>query len=115
MLSGLPGIYAAGVCNITHCGPLGETYLPLGTAAYKQGRVTGENALGGHREFAGSLGTQVVKRIDITTTAIFHAITVEAISDLDLSYTPRLGSPWEAVQIGVQAWTREAHPRSAGA
>ena len=42
-------------------------------------------------------------------------MTVEAISDLDLSYIPRLDSPWEAVQIGVQAWTRQAHPRSAGA
>ena len=37
------------------------TYLPLGTTAHKQGRVAGENALGGNRQFAGSLGTQVVK------------------------------------------------------
>ena len=41
-------------------------------------------------------------------------MTVEAISDLDLSYISRLDSPWEAVQIGVQAWTRQAHPRNAG-
>ena len=34
-------------------------------------------------------------------------MTVEAVSDLDLSYTPPLGSPWEAVQIGAQAWDRE--------
>jgi hypothetical protein len=40
---------------------LGETCLPLGTTAYKQGRVAGENALGGTKVFAGSLGTQVVK------------------------------------------------------
>jgi hypothetical protein len=26
--------------------------------------------------------------------------------DLDLSYTPPLGSPWEAVQMGAQAWVR---------
>jgi NADPH-dependent 2,4-dienoyl-CoA reductase/sulfur reductase-like enzyme len=36
---------------------LGGAYLPLGTTAYKQGRVAGENAAGRIREFAGSLGT----------------------------------------------------------
>jgi NADPH-dependent 2,4-dienoyl-CoA reductase/sulfur reductase-like enzyme len=178
MRTGLPGVLAAGDCVVTHHLLLGETYLPLGTTAHKQGRVAGENALGGFRQFAGSLGTQVVKifdqaaartglrhdealaagfdpvtiqseaddhkayypgshritmritgdrrtrqllgmqlfghkdaeiakRIDIAATAIFSNMTVEAISDLDLSYTPPLGSPWEAVQIGAQAWDRE--------
>jgi NADPH-dependent 2,4-dienoyl-CoA reductase/sulfur reductase-like enzyme len=178
MRTNLPDVLAAGDCVITHHRLLGETYLPLGTTAHKQGRVAGENALGGHRQFAGSLGTQVVKifdhaaartglrdheaatagfepftvqaeaddhkayypgshriamrvtgdrrtgrllgmqlfghrhaeiakRIDIAATAIFNNMTVEAISDLDLSYTPPLGSPWEAVQMGAQAWNRE--------
>ncbi|MFZ0165995.1 MAG: FAD-dependent oxidoreductase, partial [Trebonia sp.] len=182
MRTGLPGIYAAGDCVITHHRLLGETYLPLGTTAHKQGRVAGENAAGGSREFAGSLGTQVVKifshaaartglrdheaaaagfdpvtigaeaddhkayypgshriamrftgdrttgrllgvqlfghkdaeiakRIDIAATAIFHGMTVDQISDLDLSYTPPLGSPWDAVQAGAQAWTRQAAAR----
>ena len=35
-----------------------------GTTAHKQGRIVGENALGGDREIAGSLGTQVVKTFD---------------------------------------------------
>ena len=41
------------------------------------------------------------------------AMTVDAVSDLDLdlSYTPPLGSPWEAVQMGAQAWDRAAQPR----
>jgi hypothetical protein len=30
------------------------------------------------------------------------------MSDLDLSYTPPLGSPWEAVQMGAQAWVKQA-------
>ena len=156
---------------------MAPAYLPLGTTAHKQGRVAGENALGGNRQFAGSLGTQVVKifdqavartglrdheaapagfapvtvaseaddhkayypgshriqlrftgdrttgqllglqlfghknaeiakRIDIAATAIFHHMTIDAVSDLDLSYTPPLGSPWEAVQMAAQAWTR---------
>jgi NADPH-dependent 2,4-dienoyl-CoA reductase/sulfur reductase-like enzyme len=181
MRTGLPDVFAAGDCVITHHRLLGETYLPLGTTAHKQGRVAGENALGGHREFAGSLGTQVVKifdqaaartglrdheavpagfdpvtvesqaddhkayypgshritmrvtgdratgrllgmqlfghknaeiakRIDIAATAIFHGMTADAVSDLDLSYTPPLGSPWEAVQIGAQAWVRATQP-----
>ena len=29
------------------------------------------------------------------------------MSELDLSYTPPLGSPWDAVQMGAQAWVRE--------
>jgi hypothetical protein len=33
-------------------------------------------------------------------------MTIDAVSDLDLSYTPPLGSPWEAVQMGAQAWAR---------
>jgi hypothetical protein len=33
-------------------------------------------------------------------------MTVEAFSELDMSYTPPLGSPWDAMQIGAQAWVR---------
>jgi hypothetical protein len=33
-------------------------------------------------------------------------MTVDAVSELDLSYTPPLGNPWEAVQMGAQAWVR---------
>jgi hypothetical protein len=35
---------------------------------------------------------------------VFHAMTVAQISDLELFYTPPLGSPWDAVQIAAQAW-----------
>ena len=64
MRTNLPDVFAAGDCVITHHRLLGVTYLPLGTTAHKQGRVAGENALGGNRHFAGSLGTQVVKIFD---------------------------------------------------
>jgi len=177
MRTNLPHVYAAGDCVVTHHRLLGDTYLPLGTTAHKQGRVAGENALGGNRAFAGSLGTQVVKifdhavartglrdheaagvgldpltvgseaddhkayypgshriamrftgdvttgrllgvqlfghrhaevakRVDIAAAAIFSGMAVDAVSDLDLSYTPPLGSPWDAVQIGAQTWAR---------
>ena len=44
MRTHLPDVFAAGDCVITHHRLLGETYLPLGTTAHKQGRVAGENA-----------------------------------------------------------------------
>ena len=185
MRTNLAGVFAAGDCVVTHHRLLGQTYLPLGTTAHKQGRVAGENALGGDREFAGSLGTRVVKvfdlvaartglrdeeaaqagfdplsvtaqaddhkayypdsrpitirytadrrsgrllgvqlvghlrseiakRIDMPATALHNAMTVDEISDLDLSYTPPLGSPWEALQVGAQAWARAVAAASSG-
>jgi NADPH-dependent 2,4-dienoyl-CoA reductase/sulfur reductase-like enzyme len=57
-----PDIYAAGDCAETyHCLLNENLYLPLGTTAHKQGRIAGENAMGGHFEYAGSLGTRSVK------------------------------------------------------
>ena len=175
----IPDIYVAGDCGETWHRLLGRnTYLPLGTTAHKQGRVAGENAVGGEREFAGSLGTQVVKlfnlviartglrqdearserleavttevavndhkayypgattirchvtgnaktghllgaqimgtwgaeiskRNDIFAAALFNEMTVDRVSDLDLSYTPPLSSPWDPVQMACQAWSVE--------
>jgi NADPH-dependent 2,4-dienoyl-CoA reductase/sulfur reductase-like enzyme len=61
----IPDIFAAGDCAETlHKILQTYTYLPLGTVAHKQGRIAGENAVGGNREFAGSLGTQSVKLFD---------------------------------------------------
>jgi hypothetical protein len=34
-------------------------------------------------------------------------MTVDGLSDLDLSYTPPFGSPWDAVQMAAQTWTRQ--------
>lgn len=66
METNLTYIYAAGDCVETWHRLLGRyMYLPLGTTAHKQGRIAGENALGDNREFAGSLGTQVVKLFDV--------------------------------------------------
>jgi NADPH-dependent 2,4-dienoyl-CoA reductase/sulfur reductase-like enzyme len=62
METNVSGIFAAGDCVGTwHRLMRRNTYLPLGTTSHKQGRTAGENATGGHKEFAGSLGTQVVK------------------------------------------------------
>lgn len=66
MESNLPDIYAAGDCAETYHNLLEKNmYLPLGTTAHKQGRIAGENAVGGNCEYAGSLGTQSVKIFDL--------------------------------------------------
>jgi NADPH-dependent 2,4-dienoyl-CoA reductase/sulfur reductase-like enzyme len=51
-------------------------YMPLGSTAHKQGRVAGENASGGSADFAGSLGTQVVKVFDLAITATGKAVAL---------------------------------------
>ncbi|WP_234732016.1 FAD-dependent oxidoreductase [Acidocella facilis] len=180
MQTNLPDVFAAGDCVETWHRLLERpAYLPLGTTAHKQGRIAGENAIGGDREFAGSLGSQAVKlfdlvaartgllerealdagfdaatteiqtwdhkvyypgarrlrlritgdrrsgrllgaqlvghcqseiakRTDIFAAALFHGMTMEALNDLDLTYTPPLSSPWDPVQMAVQAWTSHA-------
>ena len=67
----------------------------------------------GDRRNGKLLGAQLVgtapgaaTRIDIPATAIFNELTIDQLSDLDLSYAPPLGSPWDALQTGAQAWTR---------
>jgi NADPH-dependent 2,4-dienoyl-CoA reductase/sulfur reductase-like enzyme len=65
METNIPTVYAAGDCVETWHRLLNQpSYLPLGSTAHKQGRIAGENAAGGQREFAGSLGTQAVKIFD---------------------------------------------------
>lgn len=66
MRTNLPGVFAAGDCVETwHRLTQAPSYLPLGTTSHKQGRVAGENAVGGGRRFEGSLGTQVMKVFDL--------------------------------------------------
>jgi NADPH-dependent 2,4-dienoyl-CoA reductase/sulfur reductase-like enzyme len=74
------------------------------TGDRRSGRLLGVQ-LFGHRH------AEIAKRIDIAAVAIFNEMTVDEISDLDLSYTPPLGSPWDAVQGGAQAWMK-AHATS---
>jgi NADPH-dependent 2,4-dienoyl-CoA reductase/sulfur reductase-like enzyme len=178
METSVPDIFAAGDCVETWHRLLDQpTYLPLGTTAHKQGRIAGENALGGHQQFAGTLGTQVVKvfdtviartglrddeaknagfdpltvgstnwdhkvyypdaralcilvtgdrksgrllgaqmvgpwhaevakRIDVFATALFHGMLIDDLNHLDLSYTPPVSSPWDAIQMSAQEWVR---------
>ncbi|MBN1954407.1 MAG: FAD-dependent oxidoreductase [Anaerolineae bacterium] len=176
METNVPHVYAAGDCAETYHRLLErDVYMPLGSTAHKQGRVAGENAVGGQAAFAGTLGTQVVKvcdlvaartgmrddeareadfdplttqvetwdhkvyypgahrlhlrvtgdrrtgrllgaqivghraaevskRVDIFAAALFNEMKVKELNDIDLSYTPPLSTPWDAVQMAAQAW-----------
>jgi len=173
-------VWAAGDCVETWPPLLSRAgYLPLGTTAHKQGRVAGINAVGGDRQFAGAVRTQVVqvfdlavartglrhdeaehagyrprttdgtvddhkayypgatpmavrvtgdletgrllggqsfghrtaqvaKRLDILATAIHTGLTIDAVNDLDLSYTPPYSSLWDPVQAAAQTWLAAA-------
>jgi hypothetical protein len=70
-------------------------------------RVTGDTHTGLllGAQLVGRRPAEISKRIDTFATALFHGMHVDAVSDLDLSYTPPLGSPWDAVQIATQTWT----------
>jgi NADPH-dependent 2,4-dienoyl-CoA reductase/sulfur reductase-like enzyme len=66
MRTNLPNVYAAGDCVETRNIITGKAvYLPLGTTANKQGRVAGENAVGGHATFPGIVGSSAVKVFDL--------------------------------------------------
>ena len=66
MRTNLADVFAAGDCVETYHRLLdAPTYISLGTIAHKQGRVAGENAVGGDRSFAGALGTQSLKVFDL--------------------------------------------------
>lgn len=55
-------------------------------------------------QLVGHYGAEVAKRIDILATAISYGAPVEDLPRLDLSYTPPLGSPYDAVQHAADAW-----------
>lgn len=88
-----------------------KVYYPGAQAVHL--RLTGDRKTGRllGAQMVGPVQTEVAKRIDIYATALFHEMTIEALSDLDLSYTPPLGSPWDVVQMGAQEWSQAVHTR----
>ena len=57
-------------------------------------------------QLVGHMDAAVAKLVDIAA-ALFTGLTVDQVSDLDLAYTPPLGSPWDAAQVAAQAWSRQ--------
>ena len=105
MTTSLPNVFAAGDCVETYHRLLDKpTYISLGTIAHKQGRVAGENAVGGSRMFAGTLGTQSLKVFDlaIARTGLldrearnggFDPVTVPTEVNDHVPYYPGAASP----------------------
>ena len=100
MRTNLPDVFAAGDCVETYHRLLdAPTYISLGTIAHKQGRVAGENAIGGERRFAGALGTQSLKVFDLAIartglnerdarSARFDPVTVDSEVNDHKAYYP---------------------------
>jgi len=66
METNVPGIYSAGDCAMSYHQVLErQVYIPLGTAAVKQGKVAGENMAGGKASFKGIVGTSIFKVFDL--------------------------------------------------
>jgi NADPH-dependent 2,4-dienoyl-CoA reductase/sulfur reductase-like enzyme len=84
-----------------------KAYYPGATEMFF--RVTADRRT--HRllgaQVLGRYGSEVSKRIDVFAAALFHGMKVTAMADLDLSYTPPLGSPWDPVQMSAMAVARE--------
>lgn len=72
-------------------------------------RITGDRYSGKllGAQLVGARGTETAKRVDTYATALFNDMTVAELSELDLSSTPPLGSPWDTVQIAAQTWSRQ--------
>lgn len=66
MRTSLPDIYAAGDCASVYS-LIEETdaYIALGTTANKCGRIAGENILGKHTKYIGTLGSAAIKTGDM--------------------------------------------------
>ena len=56
-------------------------------------------------QMVGTIGRAVHKRIDTAATAVYAGLGVEELSDLDLSYTPPLGSHWDVSRLPPSAGT----------
>jgi NADPH-dependent 2,4-dienoyl-CoA reductase/sulfur reductase-like enzyme len=166
-------IYAVGdCCESRHIVTGKPTWMPLGPAANKQGKVAGDNVAGRRARFVGVAGTAVVKvfdlevartglslaeaekvgikagstvvtarsragyypgghpltikvvfdraskrvlgahivgregaakRIDVFATALHARLTLEDMSQLDLSYAPPFAPTWDPILIAVNA------------
>jgi len=98
MRTNVPDIFAAGDCAETWHRLLNSyTYMPLGTTAHKQGRVAGENAVGGNRKFQGSLGTQAVKIFDLIAARTGLRDSEAVLAGLD------------PITVEFEAWDHKAY------
>lgn len=95
--------------------PVTSTATPDDHKAYYPGatpihiRITGDRQSGLllGAQLVGTRGAEISKRVDTYAAALYHEMNIPEFSNLDLSYTPPLGSPWDATQMATQTWSRE--------
>ena len=98
MRTNMRNIYAAGDCATAVNYVTGkDTYLPLGTTANKQGRVAGENAVGGDAIFHGIAGSAITKTFDLY------------IGRTGLNIQDALKEGYEPVSKTIEATTRAGY------
>ena len=71
-------------------------------AERRTGRLLGAQIVGG--EGAG-------KRIDVLATALWNAMTVEAVGSMDLSYAPPFSPVWDPVLLAAGKAASKIRPR----
>jgi NADPH-dependent 2,4-dienoyl-CoA reductase/sulfur reductase-like enzyme len=87
----LPGVYLLRTIETTVWDH--KVYYPGAHSLWM--RITGDRNTG-HllgAQMVGHVSGEVAKRIDVFATALFHEMSLEALSDLDLSYTPPTQQP----------------------
>lgn len=104
METNVENIYAVGDCIMVKNEITGQpAYSPMGSTANIEGRIAAENILGGDREYRGSMGTAVVKLIDVNMgktglteaaakDAGFDPISVTVVADDKAHYFPGAGN-----------------------
>jgi NADPH-dependent 2,4-dienoyl-CoA reductase/sulfur reductase-like enzyme len=104
MRTSIDGIFAAGDCaTTTNRVSGGETWIPLGSNARKQGRVAGETMFGGDSSFPGVVGTSIVKVFDKT------------VGRTGLSVGEATDSGFDPVEVEMEAWTHHDYYHAGGA
>ncbi|HNR52359.1 MAG TPA: FAD-dependent oxidoreductase [Deltaproteobacteria bacterium] len=63
-------------------------------------------------QIIGHHGSEISKRVDVIAAALFNDMKMDELSDLDLTYTPPLSSPWDPLQLASQEWLRKFHAHS---
>ena len=103
-----PSVLAAGdCCEALHVVTRHPAWIPLGTTANKQGRIAGENAVGGAAQFGGVAGTNATKVFDLevaetglsTETARRDGLDADAVQ---VTASSRSGSYPGAAPIAVR-------------
>lgn len=95
-----PSILAAGdCCESLHVVTGKPVWIPLGTTANKQGKIAGENAVGGNGKFSGVSGTNVTKILGLEA------------AQTGLTQRAAEAAGFGAESVRIQSWSRaHAYP-----